>query len=86
MACDPDSGRTTQLLLLLPVDRANGITKSVALPSLDFHERHESFLLDYEVNVAMPRPEPALDDAPPLPPKPTFRDTFPELSQCLPGR
>ncbi len=83
---DPDAGRATQLLLLLPVDSTNGIAKSVALPSLDLHECDESFLFDYQIDVPVPGSESALDDPPALPPKPTLRDSLPEFTQCLPGR
>ncbi len=86
VTCDPDPRRPTQLLLLLPVDCANRITEGVALPCFHFHERHEPFLLDHEIDVAVPRTKTALDNAPPLPPKPPFRDALPELPQCLPGR
>ena len=86
MTRDPDPGRATQLLLLLPVDCANRIAKSVAVPSLDFNECDESFLFDYEIDVPVPASESALDDPPALLPKPTLRDALPEFPQCLPGR
>ena len=86
MAGDPDASRATQLLLLLPVDRSNGVTKRVALPSLDLHERDYPVVLDHEIDVAVPCAKPALYHAPPSLAKPSLRDPLPEFTQCLPGR
>ena len=46
-------------------------------------KRNETFPLHDEVDVPVPAPESALDDAPTLTPKPPFGDPLPELSQLL---
>ena len=86
MSGDPDTRRATQLPLLLPVNGTYRISESVAMARLDLHERDEALLLDYEIDVAVPRAKPALDNPPALSPKPSLRDALPQLSQCLPGR
>jgi hypothetical protein len=82
---DPNPSRTRQLLLFSPVDRFDGISELAAAARLDLDEGHETLPFDDEIDVPMPVAEPALDDAPTLPPEPPFRDPFPELPECLPG-
>ena len=78
---DPDARGASQLLLLPPVDRFDGAAEPVPAPSLDLDERHHPIPLDDEIDVAMPGAEPALDDAPPALPKPSLRDSLPQLAE-----
>ena len=66
--------------------RGNRIPEPIALPSLDLHERDQTFLLDYEIDIPMPGPEPALNHSPALFPKPPFGYPLSKCAECLPGR
>ena len=81
MARDPDARRSPQLFLLSPVDGFNRTAEAIAAPSLDLDERYHPVPLDHEIDVAMPRAEPALHDAPPTLPKPPLRDPLPQLAE-----
>ena len=83
---DPDAGRAHELALLAPVDRFDRIPEFPPGPRLDLHERDGALALDDEVDVPVSVPEPAVDDPPPLAPKPSFGDAFAELPECLRGR
>lgn len=58
----------------------------VATPRLDLHECHSPLPLHHQVDIAVTSPESALDEPPPLPPEPFFRDALPEDAKRLPGR
>ena len=78
---DPDPRRTSQLLLLPPVDCFDWSPEPVPAPSLHFDEGHHPISLDHQIDVAMPGTEPALDDAPPPLPEPSLRDPLPQLAE-----
>jgi hypothetical protein len=86
MAIDPDLSRLRQLLLFPPIDRGYRTAEIVAFPRLDLDEGDRPLPLDNEVDISATIPKAPIDDLPPLPPKPPFRDSLSQLPKCLPGR
>lgn len=86
MAIDPRQGRTTQLLLLPPVDRLDGMAEADPAPGLDLDERNRAVTLDDEIDIAMADAKSALDHFPTGAPKPPLRDLLPQLPKVLRDR
>jgi len=86
VAVDPNLGGLGQLLLLPPVNRLYRLTEPVATSRLHLDERNRALAFHDEIDVAMPRSKPPLDDPPPRPPQPPLGDALPQLPECLPGR
>jgi hypothetical protein len=83
---NPNTSRSRQLFLLLPVDRFHRISELISPARLDLDESDETLALHDEIDVTMAIPKPSLDDAPPFSPEPPLRDPLSELSERLRGR
>ncbi len=89
---DPDPCRTTELALLLPVDRGERAAEAVGRARFHFHEGDGSAFAifgvasDYEIYVPMTVPEPPFEYLPPARGEPFFRDSFTLFACCLPSR
>lgn len=79
---DPRCCGARQFTLLTPVDRFDRITEVGAVPRFDFHESDQSTALDNEIDIAAPRAEAALKDAPPCPLEPARRDTLAQYTEA----
>lgn len=73
---DPRDRRARQFSLLAPIDRLHRITEVRPVPCFDFDEGDQPTALDNEIDVAPPRPETTLEDAPPCPLEPARGDTL----------
>jgi hypothetical protein len=72
--------------LFAPVNRFDRIPELAAPSRLDLDERDRPLSLYNQIDVAVPAPEPALNDTPSLLPKPTLRYALTQLAEFLPGR
>jgi hypothetical protein len=72
--------------LFTPVNRFDRISEVPPLSRLYFDERNGALTFDHEIDVPMPTSESPLNDAPPVPPKPSLRDAFSQHPKRLPGR
>ena len=86
VASDPDSGRTSQLLLLPPVDRFDRSAEPYPASRLDLDERDDALPLDHQIDIAMAGAESALHHSPPPRPEPPLRDALSQLAERLRGR
>ncbi len=82
----PHRRRPSQLPLLCPSHRLDGITKLQPATRLHLDEGDHSPTFDDEIDIAMAAPESPLHDPPPFPPQPTLGDSLAQLSKLLPGR